>query len=199
MASQQHVCFYSNKCDWSRAFIEELATTPWKNEFRFICVDPSPQRPQLPKWLKKVPTLVIKGESEPREDSQVMNWLYERKQKDLPNQSQQPQGASGGMAASDVEGFLQSEMGKAVGYQYSFVDSDTSLGGNGGTSIPGNFEFLGGAAAPGDRATQQIGDIRAGASGNSGRSKKELMFDKQMEAYQRERDAALTNQTRRRV
>lgn len=36
-------------------------------------------RPQLPAYVKAVPTLMIKGEPEPRVDSQVMNWLAERR------------------------------------------------------------------------------------------------------------------------
>ncbi len=181
-----HECYYSNKCQWSRAFIEQLAETPWKSEFRFICVDPSPQRAPLPKWLQKVPTLRISGESEPRTDSDVMNWLYERRQKETKGNL----GMSGD-GSGEPEAFLENEMGVASGYQYSFVDADTSPEGNGGTTMPGNFAFLNGGAAPGDRSMQQIGDGRSGTQSNSGRSKKELMFDKQMEAYQRERDAAL--------
>jgi hypothetical protein len=199
----QNLCFYSNKCDWSRAFIEELAKTPWKSDFRFICVDAGPdgKRPPLPKWLSKVPTLVISGEQEPRTDNQVMNWLYEKKQS-LGSGGPDARGGGGSFAGApnpeDVEGFTMNEMGaRSLGYQYSFVDADTSPGGNGGLSMPGNFEFLGGGAAPGDRTTQNIGNSRAPGGSNGGRSKKELMFDKQMEAYQRERDAALPQKARR--
>jgi hypothetical protein len=200
-----NVCFYSNKCDWSRAFIEELAKTPWKSDFRFLCVDAGPdgKRPPLPKWLSKVPTLVIRGEEEPRTDNQVMNWLYEKKQTLRGGGGGGGGGDGGGPvrgapAPEDVEGFTMNEMGaRSVGYQYSFVDADSSPGGNGGLTMPGNFEFLGGSAAPGDRAMQQIGDSRAPGGSNGGRSKKELMFDKQMEAYQRERDAALPQKARR--
>lgn len=187
----QHICYYSNKCQWSRAFIEQIADTPWKREFRFVCVDPSPDRPSLPKWLQKVPTLMIQGEQTPRTDNDVMNWLYERKQKETKNSMGM------GMSSSEPEAFLQNEMGEAQGYQYSFVDADTTPDGNGGATIPGNFAFLNGGSAPGDRSAQQIGDIRSGESGNAGRSKKELMFDKQMEAYQRERDAALARPVKR--
>jgi hypothetical protein len=83
MSSQAtNICFYSNKCQWSKAFITELAKTPWKGQFRFICVDPGANRPQLPGWLKKVPTIVIAGEAEPRTDSDVMNWLMEKRLKE---------------------------------------------------------------------------------------------------------------------
>ena len=77
-----HICYYSNRCQWSKAFITELSQTPWKGLFRFICADPSPSRPPLPTWLKKVPTLILSGEPEPRTDADVMNWLYEKKMKE---------------------------------------------------------------------------------------------------------------------
>ena len=75
----KHVCFYSKKCPYSKMFLEELAKTPYTSEFQFVCVDPSPNRPPLPKWLRAVPTLVIDGESEPLTDEKVFNWLSFRR------------------------------------------------------------------------------------------------------------------------
>jgi hypothetical protein len=75
----KHVCFYSKKCPYSKAFLEELARTPYTREFQFICVDPSPSRPKLPSWLKGVPTLLIDGEADPLTDEKVFNWLSLRR------------------------------------------------------------------------------------------------------------------------
>jgi len=94
----KHVCFYSKrKIDGgdspSLIFLEELAKTPYTNEFQFICVDAcgrcqncASRRPamcsgksKLPSWLKCVPTLLIDGESDPRIDDEVFNWLSMRK------------------------------------------------------------------------------------------------------------------------
>lgn len=75
----KHACFYSKKCKYSTAFLEELARTPYSNEFQFVCVDPSPNRPRLPSWLKVVPTLLIDGEPDPLTDEKVFNWLSLRK------------------------------------------------------------------------------------------------------------------------
>jgi hypothetical protein len=79
--SQQHLCFYSMRCRFCQAFLEELSRSPYAREFRFICVDMKPGvgRPPLPPYVKAVPTLMIVGESEPRTDSGVMNWLSERR------------------------------------------------------------------------------------------------------------------------
>ena len=48
-----------------------------------MCVDKplpgEPARPPLPPYVKAVPTLMIQGESAPRTDGAVMNWLSERK------------------------------------------------------------------------------------------------------------------------
>lgn len=181
-----HICFYSNRCDWSKAFITELASLPYKNEFRFVCVDPSPTRPALPTWLKKVPTLVINGEPEPRTDSEVMNWLYERKMKDGKTTS-----TSGGTSVSagplEPEPYLDIEMGGGYGDSYSFINTDTSTGGNGGMSISHNFEYLGGSSSVGTKEASTF----ATTDMSGKRSKKEEMLDKQMEAYMKSRDSGV--------
>jgi hypothetical protein len=185
MSQPSNICFYSNKCQWSKAFITELSRTPWKGDFRFICVDPSPSRPQLPSWLKKVPTIVISGESEPRTDSDVMNWLYEKRMKE-PTTSQNG-AAPSAPGSADPEAFsIFENVSFAKGFGYSGIDVDTSSQGTGGTSIPGAFSFLGG----GEVASLDPGGP-APPTGSQRRSKKEEMFDKQMEAYQRDREMGM--------
>ena len=185
-----NICFYSNRCKWSKAFIQELAPTPWKSEFRFICVDPSPQRDKLPDWLKTVPTLVISGEPEPRTGGDVMNWLYERKMKEAATTASKQTNSADGTPGGEPSGwnmFENTSFNRSFGY--SFNTSDTSTGGDGGATIPGTFSFLNGGAAPGDRTAQDFpgGGGGTGQTGRS-RSKKEEMFDKQMEAYQKSRE-----------
>lgn len=166
---------------WSKAFLEELSKTPWKNSFRFECVDPSPTRKPLPGWLKKVPTIVISGESQPRTDGEVMNWISEMK---LKNGVAKPTGPS----SDEPEAWSLSEhQSFAKGFGYSFQDSDTLTGGNGGTTIPGAFSFLNGSSAPGDRTGQQYPSIADTAK----KSKKESMFDNAMEDYKRQRDSGM--------
>jgi hypothetical protein len=178
----EHICFYSNKCNWSKAFLTELANTPWKQSFRFVCVDPSPNRPPIPSWLTKVPTLVIKGEQQPRTDGEVMNWLSEMKLKGG--------GAMGGPSGgpSEYEAFnMMEHQSFAKGFGYSGLDVDTSTQGNGGASIPGAFAFLNGAAATGDRTGNTIPSMADTAK----RSKKEQMMDAQMEEYIKERNRGI--------
>lgn len=192
--SATNVCYYSNKCQWSKAFVTELSKTPWKNEFRFICVDAAPGRPQLPPWLKKVPTIVVAGESEPRTDADVMNWLYEKR---LKEGNKQPSGAAGAAGAAaggggEPEAFsMMEQVSFAKGFSYSGLDVDTSSQGMGGATMPGAFAFLSGAAAEGDRASQ---GLTTAPANSQRRSKKEEMFDKQMEAYQRDRESGMPKQ-----
>ena len=182
-----HICYYSNRCQWSRAFITEIGQTPWKSQFHYVCVDPSPSRPPLPGWLKKVPTLILSGDPEPKTDSDVMNWLYEKKMKETNSLKNN----TAGTAAPTVAGITgepdpwntmeQSSFSK--GFGYSGLEVDTSTQGNGGNSIPGAFSFLNGGASVGDRSEANIGDH------GRKKSKKEEMFDKQMEMYQNERNS----------
>jgi hypothetical protein len=175
----ENICFYSNKCQWSKAFLTELASTPWKQSFRFVCVDPAPNRPPLPSWLTKVPTLVIQGEPQPRTDGDVMNWLSEMKMKS---------GGSQPSMAGEFEAFNMMEHSSfAKGFGYSFNDADTSTQGNGGSTMPGAFSFLNGAAATGERSANAMPSMADTAK----KSRKEQMMDQQMEAYIQERNKGI--------
>ena len=199
-----HVCFYSNQCKWSKAFITELAQTPYKSEFKFICADPSPTRPALPSWLKKVPTLVIQGDPQPRTDAEVLNWLYERKMKDGSPRSgggSGAGGAAGGGAAGAVAGSAEPEPFGLMGGScdlyndpYTFLDQDTMAQGNGGLQgSEKNFSFLNGSAAAGSKEGSSMNTIES-----VGRtSKKEQMFDNQMKSYMSSRDEGMPQKLNR--
>jgi hypothetical protein len=181
-----HICFYSNRCEWSKAFITELSQTPYKNEFRFICVDPGPNRPQLPSWLKQIPTLVISGEPEPKTDSEVMNWLYERKMRD--GGGQRSGGGGGGPAAAlEPEPYMDMEMGGGFGDSYSFIGDDTTTQGNGGMRVKHNFTYLNGQDSVGTREASSFQTT----STDQKRSKKEQLFDQQYEQMMKSRDAGM--------
>jgi len=176
-----HICFYSNRCEWSKAFIEEISKTNYHKDFRFICVDPSPQRPSLPNWLKQIPTLVISGEPEPRTNNDVMNWLYERKMQDGAKTA----GAGAGAAAAlEPEPYLDSEMGGGYGDTYSFIGADTSAQGDGGLSMKHNFTYLNGQ----DGISTREASTFQTTNSNQKRSKKEELFDQQYEQMMQNRE-----------
>lgn len=184
-----HICFYSNRCEWSKAFIEEISKTKYHTEFRFICVDPSPSRPQLPSWLKQTPTLVISGEPEPRTNSEVMNWLYERKMRDGGG-SGGGSGGAGGAGASmmaEPEPYMAMEMAGGFGDSYSFLGVDTSAQGDGGMSMKHNFTYLNGSDSV---STREASSFQT-TSSNQKRSKKEELLDQQMEQYMKSRDTGI--------
>ena len=189
--SSRNICFYSNKDKWSKAFIEELAKTPWTREFEFVCVDPSANRTKLPQWLKQVPTLVIAGDKEPiKTDTEVMNWLYERKMMEKPQKkAAAAPSAAPAAAGGEPESWIGNEMDGMGNSGYSFVDSDTSTGGDGGSSIPGTFGFLNGSSSPGDRQGQAAGSGGGAAGGR--KTKKEQMFDEQLDLYKQNRDSGI--------
>lgn len=187
-----HICFYSNRCKWCEAFITELKATPYAAEFRFVCVDPAPGRPALPAWLKKVPTLVISGEPEPRTDAEVMNWLYERKLKDSGSRSGGGGGgAGGGPAEPEPFGLMGSSGGDLFNDPFSFLDQDTSAQGNGGLrGGERGFSYLnGGGGGMGTREGSSLGAPTIGSVGKA--SQKERLFDQQMQAYMNARDSGM--------
>ena len=190
MSQKKNLCFYSNKDKWSKAFIEELAKTPWLKEFDFKCVDADPNgnKPSLPKWLQQVPTLVIDGDPSPvKTDTEVMNWLYEKKMK---SETKKP--ATGGSPAQAVPdgpaSWLGSEMGGYGDTGYSFVDADMSTAGNGGATIPGSFTFVHGF---GDKQSDSALTSTSTPKNQGTRSKKEAVFDQQMDMYKQQRDQGI--------
>jgi hypothetical protein len=180
-----HILFYSNRCEWSKAFIEEISKTNYHQELRFICVDPGPNRPALPSWLKQTPTLVISGEPEPRTNGEVMNWLYERKMKD--GGGSKGGNGGGGQGPAEPEPYLDMEMGGGYGDQYSFIGADTSAEGNGGLSMKHNFTYLGGGDA---MSTREASNFQT-TNSNAKRSKKEEMLDAQIAQYKNQREIGM--------
>ncbi len=176
-----HICFYSTRCKWSKVFIEEVSKTDYHKDFRFVCVDPGPNRPQLPSWLKQTPTLMIRGEQEPRVDSEVMNWLYEQRMRD-GGKTNSPNGAP-----HEPEPYLDMEMGGGYGDSYSFINDDTSTQGNGGNNVRHNFTYLDGNNSVGTREASSF----PVNSSNPRRSKKEEMLDQQMEQYKMARELGM--------
>uniref|UniRef100_A0A6C0K5X9 Uncharacterized protein n=1 Tax=viral metagenome TaxID=1070528 RepID=A0A6C0K5X9_9ZZZZ len=193
-----HSCFYSNKCEWSEAFLKELSTTPYKSEFHFICIDTTP-RSQLPAWLKQVPTLLIKGVDEPvKTGGDVMNWLYERKMVDTNRSNNSSSGNRGqngptpAAASSEPEAWNISEMGGKLSESYGNLINGSGASVESSSSKNFDFGFLNGNASPGDRTTQGIG-MSGQDGGGSKKSKKEDLLNKQLESYQRNRDAGMPN------
>lgn len=120
--SQQNVCYYSTRCRYCQSFLEELSRSPYKTEFRFVCVDGTP-KPILPPNIKAVPTLVIAGEAEPRTDGAVMNWLSERRLQE--RHAPGPSTSSPALSGPDMSG--------PVGYEdsfggegYAYIGEDTN-------------------------------------------------------------------------
>jgi hypothetical protein len=152
-----------------------------------VCVDPSPSRPQLPAWLKSVPTIVLQGDPEPKSGSDVMNWLYEKRMREESSKPQQAGPVPG--AGGEPDAWNSIEQGSKGGFSYSGLDADTSASqeSTGGFTMPGAFSFLNGGAASASQSAAGTGFAPAGGMGTK-KSKKEELFDKQMEAYQRERD-----------
>ena len=178
----QHVCFYSNSCRWSKAFLEALKQTEFVGEFQFVCVDGRIKEiVQKYPFLKKTPTLVIRGEDEPRIDGQVMNYVSERR---LMSNSGGGGGGEGMPGSQEPEPWVGGEMGGSYTKSFSFVNDTEN-----DTRLMGNFDFLNGGNAV---ATRTASDMPGGGLGaRAQKSKKEELFDKQMEQYMQQRSQGM--------
>ena len=198
--SQKNLCFYSPNCKWSIRFLEALRQTPYKGMFHFMNVNDQQVRQKF-RWLKKVPTLVVAGEQEPRTDESVMNWLFEQKLRD--GQGNPPPGHTGSSRGNnpvpgqnanvagntEPEAWIASEMSGSTRIQYTSMDDSDIY------TKTGNYEVFdinapqnlpqGQGTRTGSVITNTIGSIQ-------NRSRNEELFDKQMETYLKGRDTGVT-------
>jgi len=111
-------------------------------------------RPTLPPYVKAVPTLMIAGEVEPRVDSQVMNWLSERRLSDrrtvplsTPGGVRSGGGAAGGSAAAGADvgpmAFGGSDMMFGGGDEgFAYLDDNTNPSSDTMVRMAGNMASL---------------------------------------------------------
>ena len=178
----RNLCFFSARCRFCQDFLEALAKTPYSKEFRFISVDAQGgQRPQLPPYVKAVPTLMIDGEREPRTDSLVMNWLSERKLKD----KSAPATSDGGLLA------FNGEMSVNGDEFYSFLGEDTTATKSNMVRMVGtmaSFDNLAGLGTPNDRMQGEVAAAAGSNIGTPNQSAKAKALDDALMAYQQMRD-----------
>jgi hypothetical protein len=140
--------------------------------------------------------LVVRGDEEPiKTNSDVLNWLYERKLKDNKPRSadmlpRAPMPATGG--SMEPEAWNMAEMGGRLSESYGNLVEGTGASVDNSGSKNFDFNFLNGGASPGDRTAQSMGDSSFKQQEPSRtKSKKEEMFDRQLESYQKNRETGM--------
>lgn len=189
----KNLCFFSARCRHSQNFLEALKESPFAKEFRFISVDPQSNgsRPQLPSYVKAVPTLMIEGEDKPRTDSQVMNWLSERRLRT---------GTAGAGAGTDGLLAFSDEMAISGDEGYAFIGEDAPVTKGAMVRMVGNMASVDDLAGLGTPAERAAADRTASAGANIGvprQSEKAKALDDALMAYQQMRDKDMRPVVRR--
>lgn len=193
----KNLCFFSARCRHSQNFLEALKETPFAKEFRFISVDPQPngQRPQLPSYVKAVPTLMIDGEDKPRTDAQVMNWLSERRLRAGGSlgsgSSGSGSGSSGSVQGNDGLLAFSDEMAINGDEGYAFIGEDAPVTKGAMVRMVGTMASVDDLAGLGTPAGRAAADRSASVGANIGvprQSEKAKALDDALMAYQQMRD-----------
>lgn len=129
----KYILFYSNRCNHCENFINQLNKNHIRNDFDFICIDNNYQN--IPPTIKSVPTVILKESNNILIGKSIFNWLNEMTNQNN-NQNQQQQQVGEPMA------WHGNEMGCSYSDNYSFLDSDVSAQGSGGSLIAHNFSFI---------------------------------------------------------
>jgi hypothetical protein len=191
MSLPKNLCFFSARCRHSQNFLEALKETPYAKEFRFISVDPQQngQRPQLPSYVKAVPTLMIDGEDKPRTDAQVMNWLSERRLR--AGGTLGGGGSSGAAGGNDGLLAFSDEMAISGDEGYAFIGEDAPVTKGTMVRMVGTMASVDDLAGLGTPAARAAADRSASAGANIGvprQSEKAKALDDALMAYQQMRD-----------
>ena len=197
----KNLCFFSARCRHSQNFLEALKETPFSKEFRFISVDPQQngQRPQLPSYVKAVPTLMIDGEDKPRTDAQVMNWLSERRLRaggtlgtlGTLGGGSSASGSSGPAAGNDGLLAFSDEMAISGDEGYAFIGEDAPVTKGAMVRMVGTMASIDDLAGLGTPAGRAAADRSASVGANIGvprQSEKAKALDDALMAYQQMRD-----------
>jgi len=207
MSLPKNLCFFSARCRHSQNFLEALKETPFAKEFRFISVDPQQngQRPSLPSYVKAVPTLMIDGEDKPRTDSQVMNWLSERRLRSGTGGGGGGASAGAGTgtgAGAGNDGLLafSDEMAVSGDEFYAFIGEDAPVTKGAMVRMVGTMASVDDLAGLGTPAGRAAADRSASAGANIGvprQSEKAKALDDALMAYQQMRDRDMRPVVRR--
>ena len=141
-------------------------------------------RPQLPSYVKSVPTLMIDGEDKPRTDAQVMNWLAERR---LKTGSAAAPGSDGLLAFSD-------ELAVSGDEGYAFIGEDAPITKGTMVRMTGSMasvDDLAGLGTPAARVAADRNGIQGANIGTPRQSEKAKALDDALMAYQQMRDLDL--------
>ena len=95
------------------------------------------------------------------------------------------------MPSDEPEAWNMAEMGGKLSESYGNLVEGSGASVDNSSTKNFDFGFLNGNASPGDKTIQGMGDSGMRQEPGRTKSKKEEMFDKQLEAYQKSRDSGL--------
>ena len=194
MSDKKNILFFSNYCNHCKEIIGEINKSSLQNSFKFICVDNT----KVPQYITSVPTLISAGYNKPIVGEQIVQFLNQYVQQNAqqaqntpqnvhPSSMQNNQGNNANQSSeSGPVAWHGGEMGSSYSDNYSFLDSDTSAQGDGGSRLSHNFEFLGGNAS-----NSQINTPGDNSSQDSSRNVQQDELTQNMERMMQQRDSEI--------
>ncbi|VVU95220.1 hypothetical protein CPAV1605_945 [seawater metagenome] len=117
-----NILFFSNQCNYCSAFIALLKKENISDIFNFINVD---ENPELPDYIKKVPTIMVDNVTKPLVGKAAFNWV--QMQTDINNQTNNIKSRTADTFQATTNkgpgGFTEKEM-TGISDSFSFVAAD---------------------------------------------------------------------------
>jgi len=182
---ENYILFYSNYCNFSKKFVQELYKTEFYEKFQKVCVD---KNPRIPKEITMVPTIIVPRLQKPLVAEEAFHWLNGMKQMVLQQQeTPQNQPQQGKSEEKGDPTNLNYSMGAVTAYSNTmdgFSDSFSFLSNE--SPLEHSFSFLGGNDQKIATPQEDGSDPRAQMEGSSKKTQIDKDFERMMEQRSRE-------------
>ena len=141
---EKYILFYSNYCQHSNEFIQQLYKSSFSERFQKVCVDGNKK---IPKEIKSVPTIIVPRFPRPMEGEEAFNWLRGMNMQNLQKQEESKPTSNNQSKNSSADGDPTNKsyaMGgvSAFSSTMSGYSDNFSYLGDGASPIEHNFTFL---------------------------------------------------------
>ena len=182
---ENYILFYSNYCNFSKKFIQELYKTPFYEKFQKISVD---KNPKIPKEITMVPTIIVPKMPKALVAEEAFHWLNGMKQMMIKQQEQPQQRQSPGQGEEKGDPTNANySMGAVTAYSntmdgfsdnFSFLTDESPL--------EHSFSFLGGNDQKIATPQEDGSDPRSQMGGSSKKSMIDNDYERMIEQRSRE-------------
>jgi hypothetical protein len=173
----QNILFYSDRCELSKRFMNELHKAPNSLWDTFLKINVDTHRHKVPQIIKVLPTIIVNNYPKPVETTACMTWLHNMIKTLNPN--------AAATINSEIDPYMPNEMGTAFTDSFAFIDLNAPDEKKLFSGTKQTFSYFDDENANKMISPSDVGSTRGGSS--SGGKQKQTEIDQRLEEFQKQR------------